>query len=355
MLCPFWDDLVMGGGGVYSYEDVANHTFIIEYHNVSHVVGGTEHFEVILYDPDYYPTATGDGEIVFQYQTVTIVEGAGDDNDFFTTGIENNEHTDGLQYAYWLVYTPGAPTLTSGKAIKFTTNEPVKVEYSNQVEITMTPSTQPIVIPPNGGSFSYTVAFENLATTPTVFDFWVNLTMPGGSNYGPVFMRQNIELGGSATLQRQLTEYIPGRAPAGNYTYNGLVGDYQTSTVWDQDSFPFTKSGVDAGGIGEWLVTGWEDNLPDALEVPENYILASPAPNPFNPATEIAYALPFSGKITLTVYNSVGQQVRVLVDGWNEAGWHSVEFDGKDLSSGLYFYTLKAGDFTQTQKMLLIK
>lgn len=139
MICPFWDDLVMDIGGVYKYFDPYNQRFIVEYSNVAHQSGGTERFQVILYDPAYYPTPTEDGEIVFQYQTVTVVEGPSTDNKYFTTGIMNHEHTDGLQYAYWNEYNPAASTLDSGKAVKFTTIEPlrasVSIEDGDDVEI----------------------------------------------------------------------------------------------------------------------------------------------------------------------------------------------------------------------------
>ncbi|OGG50092.1 MAG: hypothetical protein A3F84_02590 [Candidatus Handelsmanbacteria bacterium RIFCSPLOWO2_12_FULL_64_10] len=83
-------------------------------------------------------------------------------------------------------------------------------------------------------------------------------------------------------------------------------------------------------------------------------------PNPFNPSTTISYTLPEASTVRLTIYNILGQQVRTLINNRQAAGIHAVQWDGHDdagrsVASGLYFYRLTAGEFTQTQKMLLLK
>jgi hypothetical protein len=91
----------------------------------------------------------------------------------------------------------------------------------------------------------------------------------------------------------------------------------------------------------------------------KEYSLEQNYPNPFNPSTIINYSIPVSGFVNLTVYNMLGSKVAVLVNENQEAGKHSVEFStdkGENkLGSGVYVYTLKAGDFTQTRKMVVIK
>ena len=78
-------------------------------------------------------------------------------------------------------------------------------------------------------------------------------------------------------------------------------------------------------------------------------------PNPFNPATVISYQLPVSGHVTLTVYDMLGKEVASLVNDVKEAGIYSATFDGSKLSSGIYFYTLRSGNFTATKKLMLMK
>ena len=90
-------------------------------------------------------------------------------------------------------------------------------------------------------------------------------------------------------------------------------------------------------------------NIPGAFLLAQNY------PNPFNPSTTIRYGLPNRSHVTLTVYNTLGQQTAILQNGEQDAGYHEVQFDGKNLSSGVYFYRIQAGDFAATKRLLLLR
>ena len=91
------------------------------------------------------------------------------------------------------------------------------------------------------------------------------------------------------------------------------------------------------------------------FETVKEYSLSQNYPNPFNPSTEINYTLAKSGNITLKIYNLLGSEIATLVSGFMEAGKHSVKFDATDITSGIYFYTIKADNFTSTRKMILMK
>ncbi len=93
---------------------------------------------------------------------------------------------------------------------------------------------------------------------------------------------------------------------------------------------------------------------------PQSYSLSQNYPNPFNANTQISFALPKSGKATLEIFNILGQKVNTLVDGYMEAGYKIVNWDGRDnrgmeAPSGIYFYRLRSKDFLQTKKMLMIQ
>jgi hypothetical protein len=90
-------------------------------------------------------------------------------------------------------------------------------------------------------------------------------------------------------------------------------------------------------------------------ELPSNYSLEQNYPNPFNPSTVLSYTLPVSGRVSLKVFNVLGEEVASLVNEEKAAGSYKVNFDGANLASGVYFYTLRAGGFTATKKMLLTK
>jgi len=89
--------------------------------------------------------------------------------------------------------------------------------------------------------------------------------------------------------------------------------------------------------------------------IPTEWALDQNYPNPFNPETKIAFALPKDGHVQLDVYNILGQKVATLADDNMPAGYHSVTWKADDVASGIYFYRLKADEFTQTRKMTLLK
>ena len=89
--------------------------------------------------------------------------------------------------------------------------------------------------------------------------------------------------------------------------------------------------------------------IPASTELMQNY------PNPFNPVTNISYRLSENGFVTLRVFDNSGREVKTLVNEFREAGYYTNEFNGNDLASGVYFYKLTAGDFTQTKKLSLVK
>lgn len=103
----------------------------------------------------------------------------------------------------------------------------------------------------------------------------------------------------------------------------------------------------------EWfgIVVGVEDEslTPGEFSLDQNY------PNPFNPTTTINFSLAAKSSVSLKVYNLLGQEVMTLVDGVQNAGVHEVNFNANQLSSGVYFYTIKAGEFVSTKKMILLK
>jgi hypothetical protein len=93
----------------------------------------------------------------------------------------------------------------------------------------------------------------------------------------------------------------------------------------------------------------------EAPGVAKSYALSQNYPNPFNPATTIPYALKSNGRVRLAVYDLMGKEVAVLVDGIQAAGNHQAQFAGTNLTSGIYFYKLQAGDQVFTKKMTLVK
>jgi hypothetical protein len=164
------------------------------------------------------------------------------------------------------------------------------------------------------------------------------------------------------------TIYLVGSS-TGVYSTKDLNG---SSTVWSQEGSDLignvvveyitsrpSDGHVAVGTHGRGIFKGSRDPAPinraDQGNQPSIYELAQNYPNPFNPTTTIEYNLPVTEHVILKVYNAAGQQITTLVDSYKKAGRHRIVFDGKNLSTGLYFYSITAGSFTDSKKLLLIK
>ncbi len=91
------------------------------------------------------------------------------------------------------------------------------------------------------------------------------------------------------------------------------------------------------------------------LDMPAKFELSQNYPNPFNPGTTIKFTLPESGNVKLMVYNIIGEQVAELVNGFKEAGVHTINFDAENINSGIYFYTLETANNKASRKMIVLK
>ena len=99
-------------------------------------------------------------------------------------------------------------------------------------------------------------------------------------------------------------------------------------------------------------VTGVNDQK---NEVPSGYQLSQNYPNPFNPVTKISFVIPIAQQVTIKIYNVLGNEVETLFEGFKNAGQHDFYFSAENLASGVYYYTMKAGNFSSTKKMMLIR
>ncbi|MBC8415793.1 MAG: hypothetical protein H8E11_05125, partial [Candidatus Cloacimonetes bacterium] len=141
MIAPFWDDIE--DGELYVYFDEEDHCFIIEWSEWHNVYNPEylETFQVILYDPEYYPTPTGDGEILFQYKEIHNID---QEENFATVGIENETQTEGLLMTFADIYPQTIQPLENETAILFTIKEGPNIPF-----LTATPSSITISVYPD--------------------------------------------------------------------------------------------------------------------------------------------------------------------------------------------------------------
>jgi len=161
-------------------------------------------------------------------------------------------------------------------------------------------------------------------------------------------------------------------------------GMCEVDTIYDTDTFGFSVTdtlGVVGGGgqelaraLSEWkLLTGWFGSsrerrgtvhFPETVDLPGVYSISQNYPNPFNPTTEIIYTIPEDERegvgVVIMVYNIRGQLIKRFDEGVRLPGRYSIIWDGRNdsggkVSSGIYFYQIRAGDYTTTRKMVMMK
>jgi hypothetical protein len=151
-------------------------------------------------------------------------------------------------------------------------------------------------------------------------------------------------------VSTQLEQYSIPDVPTGNYEvfvnrigYTSALRNLAVGTT-NIDTFNFILDTTSLIGV---------KNI--SSEIPKNFELKQNYPNPFNPLTKIQFNLAAAGFVKLSIYNILGQKIKVLVNEDLKAGKYEVSFDAAELTSGVYFYKLVSGDFSETRKMVLIK
>ena len=137
-----------------------------------------------------------------------------------------------------------------------------------------------------------------------------------------------------------------------------LVGDSVAITINENANYTFkivAKYNNDIVSISPEYTTSSVTSFTSNLIVPEKFKLNQNYPNPFNPLTTITYSIPERAKVILKIYDVLGNEIITLVNEEKSIGNYKVEFDGRDLPSGIYFYQLRSDNFVSTKKLLLLK
>jgi hypothetical protein len=198
-----------------------------------------------------------------------------------------------------------------------------------------------------------TVSFGTGGTQLSAGTWQARKTAPGSGTQPPVLQAYHIYR--SLQPNAKATGSLIGSTDANTKTFiesnlNDATYFYQVTGVYDLgESDPSNEASI--------LITGVQDRI---VELPIEYALEQNYPNPFNPETEIRFQLPKSGYVVLKIFNTLGAEIRTLVDapyrpGYHHARWDGEDNNGKPVASGVYFYRLQAGNFSQVKKMSLLR
>ena len=186
------------------------------------------------------------------------------------------------------------------------------------------------LVPVELTSFSANVSDGNVILN------WTTATELNNSGFeverkaGGEFQTIAFVLGNGTTTEQHNYSYADNNLNSGSYTYRLKQVDYDGTFAYSNE-------------------VNVEITTPVKFELSQNY------PNPFNPTTKINFSIPQNSEVTLTVFNVLGQKVKTLVQGFMEAGKHTINFDASGFNSGIYLYKLEAGNFSEVRKMTLLK
>ena len=162
---------------------------------------------------------------------------------------------------------------------------------------------------------------------------------------------------------------VPARLLVLNGINGNIIFDYIFGTALNQrGDRAAVLNDIDSNGVNEFLGGNREGrvicfyggngiltSVSNGSSIPEHFGLRQNFPNPFNPVTHLEFGISDLGFVSLKVYDVLGKEVATLVNEIKQPGYYTIEFDGSDLSSGIYFYKIEAGSFVQTKRMILLK
>ncbi len=412
MIAPFWDNLVIGpnSNAFFAYDEV-EHYFVVTWDDWQNYNYGTteETFQVILYDPEYHTSSTGDAPIKFQYKVVHNVDSQVnyDHGQFASVGIEDHTATVGLEYTYNNQYPQAAKALENEMALFITTkvgqlppfviNQPNHIVFEEDY-IDDSLDLFNVFKDPNNDNLEFSfIESDNLNLEINEEGYLVITPNQdwNGSEVITIFAEDGVNE--SQTSESLLVTVVPvndrpileSKIPelsnidsnSGYLNFSVLVNDVDSelSYMWKIDNEIIEGAESDTldyvfDNVGEHtvkcyasdsdftIIPTWNVNVAvsDDVDILAVNQLSQNNPNPFNPSTTINFSLKKNSNVSIIVYNVKGQKVRTLVSRIYNQGNHNVIWDGLDdnkqaVSSGLYFYRMISDEFQSTKKAIMMK
>jgi len=408
MVAAFWDDLKQWtGGGVYTFYNSVDNYFVIEWSTMKNRFGdygwspppvetlSSETFQIILYDPDFYGSTDGNGDIKIQYKTfnnVNYSEGTDLHGSYATVGIEGRDALVGLEYTYNNTYPLQAHPLTDGSAILFTTRTDAVLPcpgwargdvnhdgYRNVQDLIILVNT--ILGQTTIGECELWAADLSLDSNVTVSDVVLLVNEVLGNSLARTAAP---DLGHADIIVDHENIVLRSSAPMGGFTFD-LVGESHPIPV-SHDGLTVMTREIEGGlrVLGYWSKPAGsvvelfqlqhsivEINYPEVVDnagvlmqtevvrIPESFSVTSVFPNPFNPTVNISYNLPRSDEVSIHIYNALGQEVNYskfqLPAGGHTFTWDGLNQSNQLVSSGIYFARITGAAGSEMVKLTLLR
>jgi len=224
------------------------------------------------------------------------------------------------------------------------------------VIVDIEPEELPLVVP-QGGSFTFDIQLTNTSDETQTVDLQLIANRCGWVMNHLCYQKNNLEIvPGEVIVREDIRQFIPPQSPPDIYSYEVFLYSSAAEDLLYSRYFLFkiTAAEGDMAGNSEWKIEGWDDDF-SAKTAVSGFELYPAYPNPFNPETVIAFSLPEASQVSLIVYDLQGRVADELANGYYPAGTYEKTFDASELSSGVYFARLSAGEYNQTEKLILLK
>lgn len=347
-IAPFWDDLDGRTQGTVHYQTIGN-KFIIQFTNWQRYSGtGALTFQAVLYQ---------NGKILVYYNNMNATLNSA------TVGIENDAGNDGLQVAY------NANYVQNNMALQFSAepdwlgnnNNSGRIYNGNSIAVELTLRSEDYPL----GYYSMDMVISSndpntpSLTVPVSMDLVIPVEL---SAFSLTTDNNNVNLKWSTASETNNSGFSIERKSVGKSEWNEIAFVGGKGTTTDRVNYNYTDKAV---AVGTYIYRlkqvdldgtfSYSNEIEAEINPPNEFALYQNYPNPFNPNTTIKFTLPVQAQVKLSLFNNIGQQVAEIINSSMEAGYHEVNFNGADLSSGVYFYSIEAGEFRAVKKMLLMK
>ncbi len=350
-LAAFWDDLDPSlYGDIYYYDDTNNHRWIVQFDECAHYGNSAvrETFQVIILDPQYYQTPTGDGECIYQYQYVA-------DATSTTVGIEDETETRGLRYVFNDNYDPNAQPILANRAILITTKQPygsVNTPWLHILDYTLSDSAggnNNGIVEPDETIDIYVTISNRGDTTAAAVNGILRSTDNDATILDSNFVYGDIMVGATANNSGSPYRLHISAAPADSTIGLSLHFEANSGTYYKDDYFTLYIYGYP--GVEEY----------EALNNKNSFCFEI-FPNPSKGTVNIKFQIPSSkSQNTIRIYDVSGRLVKELSFHIADAlfptivSWDGHDKNGRRVANGIYFISSEIENETIVRKAVIIK